>query len=459
VKRSSVIAPLLLILLGSAFLVRNVWPEVPVMDVIGRFWPFLLIGWGALRLVEILVWASMKRPLPVHGISGGEWVLVIFLCLIGSAVYASRHYTSWLPTGRSLRGMVINMGETFDYPMAPLTRTLEKPSRIVIESFRGNARIMGGDGDQVTVGGRKTIRAFEQNEADKANSQTRLELVPQGDQLIIRTNQDRVDGNLRVSSDLEITVPKGCSLEAHGRYGDFDVRDLTGNVEINSDNAGIRLDNIGGNVRVELHKSDIVRATAVKGTVELKGRGQDVDLQNINGTVTIDGDYLGQIMMKNLAQPVRFEGAHADLALEKLPGQLHMGPGEFTASNLVGPVRLNARARDVQIRDFTQSLELNLDRGDVDLRPGSALPKMDVRTKSGDIDLALPSSAKFDLRMSTERGEAHNEFGEGLHVSEDRHRGATIEGSVGTGPQLHLQTNRGSVTVRKAEGDLKVENQ
>ena len=63
-RRSSVIAPLLLILIGAAFLVRNVWPEIPIADLVSRYWPFLLIAWGGLRLLEILTWAATSKPLP-----------------------------------------------------------------------------------------------------------------------------------------------------------------------------------------------------------------------------------------------------------------------------------------------------------------------------------------------------------------------------------------------------------
>ncbi|MGI8745150.1 MAG: DUF4097 family beta strand repeat-containing protein [Bryobacteraceae bacterium] len=458
-RRSSVIAPLLLILIGIAFLTRNMWPDIPVADLVSRYWPFLLIAWGALRLVEILVWAATSKPLPRSGISGGEWVMIIFLCIIGSTMYTARHW-SWMPNGRSLRGFMVNMGESYDFTLAPSEKTVDKAPRIVIESFRGNARITGIAGDQVKVSGRKTVRSFQQPDADKANGQTPLELVQQGTQLIVRTNQDRVNDDLRISEDLEITVPKGSSVEAHGRTGDFDVRDVDGSVDIVSDNAGVRLDNIGGSVRTEVRRSDIVRATGIKGSVELKGRGQDVDLQNIDGPVTINGEFLGQVQFRNLAQPLRFEGSHLELHFDKLPGQVHIAVGSFTGNNIVGPIRLNARARDVQISDFTQALELTLDRGDIELRPGGKgpLPKMDVRTRSGDIDLALPALAKFDLRLTTNKGEAHNEFGSPLSVEED-HRGGAIVGSVGGGPQLRLQTDRGTATVRKSSDELKVQEQ
>ncbi len=55
-----------------------------------------------------------------------------------------------------------------------------------------------------------------------------------------------------------------------------------------------------------------------------------------------------------------------------------------------------------------------MDRGDIDLKPGKNLPRMDVHTRSGDIDLALPPGAKFDLRATTEHGEADNEYGDPL---------------------------------------------
>ena len=447
-RRGSVIGPLILILIGALFLMRNLWPDIPLADLISRYWPFVLIAWGALRLIEILAMAAMSRPIPRNGISAGEWMLVFLICVIGGTMYTARHYASWFPAGRAWRGVMVNMGEPYDYTLAAVEKPCTKNCRVLIESFRGNARITGADETSVKANGRETIRSFQQSDADNANKQTPLELVQQGDQIIVRTNQDRVSDRTRVSSDLEITVPAGSSIEAHGRTGDFDVQNINGSVDISSDNAGVRLENIGGDIRVDLRKSDIIRAVGIKGIVDLKGRGQDVELQNINGQVNVGGTYVGQIQLRNLAQPLRYEDPLITVSLEKLPGQIHMGLGEFTGDNLVGPIRLNARSRDVQISDFAQSLDLSLERGDVELRTGKTVPKIEVHTRSGDIDLALPAAAKFDLKASTDRGEAHNDYGTPLTVEESG-RGATIVGNSG-GPQLRLETGRGSLTVRKA---------
>ena len=87
-EKSSLVAPLLLIGIGALFLARNLYPELPLMDYLARYWPFLLIVWGVLRFAEVLFWSATDRPLPRAGVSGGEWVLVVFLCVFGPSMHA-----------------------------------------------------------------------------------------------------------------------------------------------------------------------------------------------------------------------------------------------------------------------------------------------------------------------------------------------------------------------------------
>ena len=214
----------------------------------------------------------------------------------------------------------------------------------------------------------------------------------------------------------------------------------------------MRVENLGGNVHIETGKSDVIRAVDVKGSVELKGRGDDVELTNIAGLVTVNGVYVGEIQLRNLAQPLRWEDPQSSFSFEKLPGQVRVTRGELTGNNVTGPIRVKARSSDVQLSDFTQSLDLTLDRGDIDLKPGKSLPKMEVHTRSGDITLALVPGSKFDLKATTNRGDGDNEYGEPLREQESG-RGNVIEGNTGGGPELRLETGRGSLTVRKASAE------
>ncbi len=451
-RRGSVIGPLILIGLGVLFLFRNLWPDIPLVDLISRFWPFLLIAWGGIRLIEILFWSMTGRPLPRNGVSGGEWALIFVICIVGATMYTAHNAPSWFPSGPMWRRVAMNMGEPYDYTLAPVEKPCAKNCRIVIESFRGNAKIIGTTDMTVKASGQETVRFFQQTDADNANKQTPLELIQQGDQIIVRTNQDKVSDRAQPNADLDISVPQGSSIEAHGRYGDFDVQGINGNVNISSDNAGVRLENLGGNVQIDTRASDTIRAVDVKGSVDLKGRGGDVELRNIGGLVTVNGVHVGDIQLSQLSQALRWQDPLGSLDLEKLPGQVRITRGDLTGNNIVGPIRLSGHSSDVQLSDFTQSLDLTLDRGDLDLKPGQNLPRMDVHTRSGDIDLALPPGAKFDLRATTEHGEADNEYGDPLH-EETSGRGATIAGSAGGGPELRLDTGRGSITVRKASAE------
>jgi len=55
-KRGSFIGPMILIFIGAVFLLRNIRPDVPLMDWLETYWPVLLIVWGGVRLVEIGYW-------------------------------------------------------------------------------------------------------------------------------------------------------------------------------------------------------------------------------------------------------------------------------------------------------------------------------------------------------------------------------------------------------------------
>jgi hypothetical protein len=451
-RRASLVGPLILIAIGVLFLLRNLNPNLPVLDLLAQYWPFLLIAWGVLRLVEIVYWAATSKPLPVNGISGGEWVLIIFLCLIGSGLWAVMHKPWWSPGSIRIGGLEM-FGDAFDYPVSA-EKECSKTPRVLIESFRGSARVIGSDEATVKVVGRKTVRALNQADAEKANQQTPFELIVNGDQVIIRTNQDRAGSEARVNEDLEITVPKTTTLlDANGRLGDFDVSNINGAVTISSENAGVRLQNIGGDVRVDTRRSDIVRAVDVKGSVELKGRGGDLELENIEGPVTITASYGGTVQFRNLAKPVRYEGVQGEFAAVRIPGQVRMTRGDFNGRNIVGPVRITSRTQDVQLSDFTESVEVSVDRGDVELRPGrTPLPEIEAHTRFGAIDFAAPPSAGFQIVATAERGEVTNDFGGGLNPEEQGH-GMSLRGSVGQGPRVVLSTNRGSITIRKATGE------
>ena len=229
-------------------------------------------------------------------------------------------------------------------------------------------------------------------------------------------------------------------------------------MNISSANAGVRLQDVGGRVKVETSRSDVIRCENIKGDVDLRGHGDDVELYKIAGQVTISGDYRGSVSLRELAKPVRVENSRTKLEVQQIPGEVRLDRGSFTAQDVVGPVTLTTHSTDVSFDGFSAGLELTVDRGDIDIRPNrSPLGKIAVHATSGNIELALPQAAKFALNASTERGEIENDFGDSLKESSSGH-GAKLEGTVGSGPDVDLVTSHGTITVRKSAEDAKPKN-
>ena len=447
-RRTSFVAPILLIALGALLLARTLYPELQVMDYLARYWPVILIAWGLLRIVEILAWAAAGKPLPTRGLSGGEWVLIVFLCLFGLSVHTVRGVANWFPEHIQLDGLDLFDGERYEYPLSGEKAVAHTP-HVLLEDFRGDAKINGFDAESVKVTGHKTIRGLGQKEADQSNSGSPFEIGGDANNIVIRVQPDRAGRSGRVSATLEISVPKGASVEVHGRNGDLDINDITGSVAITSDNAGVRLNHIGGDARVELQHSDVIHISAVKGAVEIKGRGSDIELEDLGGETNIAGAYTGTIELKRLAKPVHFRGTRTEFNIESVPGQVSMTLGDFTGSKLAGPTHLTGRSRDVQISDFTGPLDVTLDRGDLNLTPALPLGRIQAHLRSGDIRLALPAGAQFTLNATTENGDISNPFGGGLAL-ETKGRQGTLRGTVGSGASIELETRRGDIAVQQA---------
>jgi hypothetical protein len=344
-------------------------------------------------------------------------------------------------------------GEQFDYPLSAKGPAAGM-TRITFENPRGNIKVVGSDAQEVTVNGRKVIRAWARRDADRTNESTPLEIVPQGDRILIRTNQDKVPENQRITDDLEVTVPRGLTVEARGRSGDYEVTDVKGDVELIVDHADVRLARVGGNVRLEIGRSDLIRAMNIGGKIDLTGRGSEVDLENISGQVTISGSFTGTQQFKALAKALQFEGArNTEVHVQAVPGRISMDLGELSGEGVVGPMRVVTRSRDVKLEQFTHSLEVETERGDILLRPSIPVPPIEVRSGMGKIDLILPEKATFDLLATAERGEAYNGFGAPINQNREG-RTATLKGKVGEGPSIRLTANKGSVSVRKQDSSL-----
>jgi len=441
----SLTGPLILVIIGGLFLWRNMHPEAPIYEVMALYWPFLLILWGVLRLIEV-AWPGSPWK---GGFSGGEVVLVVLVCILGSAMWAGYHHCiHWSGEGLNV------FGSEFDYAVSAKAPAAGM-KRIVFDMARGNIKVTGSDTQEVVVSGNKVIRSFDRAEADRINNSTPLEVVPEGDHLLVSASRSQGYDNQRVTDDIEVTVPRAMAVEARGRRGDFEIGDIDGDVDLGGARGDVRLSRLGGNARVEVSHSDTIRAVDVKGHIDVQGEGSDLSLENVQGQVTINGAFTGTVDFKNLAKPLQFEGArNTELHVEAVPGNISMDMGEFTANGLTGPVRLITRSRDIKIGRFSQAIVIETEHGNIDLDPGAPVPAIEARSGAGNIELTLPEKSAFRLEATAERGDATNDFGDPIQ-KESFGRSATLKGKVGDGPSIRLTASHGEVEVRKGDESVR----
>ena len=458
-SRGSLTGPLVLIMVGFVFLIHAFSPNFRISELVANYWPYGLILWGLVALVELCIRFLGNRPIPRNGITGGGWVTVVILAFIGSSVFGLQRHEPWFLRQVGFSSGFEAFGDQHQYPIETITRDAGSTPRVILQDFHGDAKISGTDSTTVTVGGQKTISSFDKQDANKADTQSPVEVIADGNTVTIRCHQDISGIDASVSANLDVSIPKGASVQASDSNGSIDISSISGDVVLTGGSMeDVRLDGIGGNVKLDAHRTNSVHGINLKGSVDLHSGGSDVDLESVAGQVTIGGDFTGTISLRGLAKPVRLESMRTQLDARQINGYVRLDRGSFDAKDLVGPVKLSTHNTDVTLAGFTDNLDLEVDRGDIELRPEhTALGHIAVHAHSGDIELAIPAAAQFSMKAGTANGEISNEFGDGLQQTSDG-RSARLEGAVGSGPDVNLVTEHGRITVRKATGETLAEN-
>jgi DUF4097 and DUF4098 domain-containing protein YvlB len=450
--KRSVSGPLVVIGIGFLFLMNNFYPEIFTWRELWRYWPFLLIGIGVIQLIEVIVNAAGDRPMPVRTISVGGVIASVMFCaiLVGLLRHVPtvpwRHGVFFFP-----HGSIQMFGEEYNFDVKRSLAASASDTRVVLEGLRGNVSVTGDDSPMVLVDGHKSIRSYSQSRAAQANKNVSIEVVRQGSDIVVRAVGDPVDLDARVTYEIDLKIPRRMNFTSHGETDNLTVESLNGNLDVAAEGGNVRLASIGGNARVETsRRKDLIRAVGIKGDLDLRGTGADVQIEDVGGQVTIQGSYFGTLDFRNLTKPLHFESDQTDLRVEKLPGSITMDLGDFRASNVTGPLKLRCQARDVHVEDFSGELEVNVQRGDIDVHPQrTPLAKIDIRVGAGNVDLNIPEKATFALHASTSQGDVENEFGDAIETSSEG-RSASMRSKWTSGASITITSDRGTISIKKS---------
>src|ERR1700674_145399 len=288
-RQGSIFSGAVLLLVGVLLLVHSYHPELEMWGVFSRWWPLLLIFWGAVKLYERTA-AKRAGGSPLGNVTGGEVLLVVgllvLLAIVGGAdwIRGHRNWDEFSDIG-FLRGTPYSFTE--EIPAKPISGA----SHISITTGRGDITVVSEDAAEIRTTVKKTAYASNQAEAQSAGERVHVSFVDNGNgNFEIRPNEDT--GRNRVEVSLEVHVPKQASVSAHSDRGDVRISGTRGSVSALTRNGDIDVRNSGSDVSINSAHGDI-HVLGAAGDVKIAGRGGEIEIADIKGQVAIEGEFFG----------------------------------------------------------------------------------------------------------------------------------------------------------------------
>lgn len=438
--------PVVLIIVGIIFLLGNLrmlrWEALA--HTFAHYWPLLLILWGVIKLLEYQ--QAQRNGTRAPGIGVGGVFLLIFIIVFGIASTQASHF-NWSEIRDQMHmenGDFPLFGHSYNYD-DNLDQAFPAGGSLRVTNERGAVNVNAATDNQIHVSVHKRISADNQQEADKWNPQTKPRISVSGPVVTLNANTHGA-GDHWVSTDMDISIPRKASLIISTRHGDINVMGREGDAGITSEHGDVSVTDIAGNVSLNLDHSS-ARVSKVTSDVSVDGRANDVSLEDIKGTVRLSGDFMESLKLAKIAKPVEFKSSRTEMAFNKLDGDLDLDSGDLQMSNVVGPLRITTRSKDVRINGAAGDVRLQDENGAVEIRV-SKLGSLQVENRQGDIRIFLPDKAAFQVDAHARNGEIQSDFAEIKIDSRDDQ--ASASGTVGSGgPRMVLNNEHGAIEIRK----------
>ena len=442
-RGSSVFSGLILIFIGLLLLLHN-YRGFELTGIILRWWPLILIFWGAIKIYERTAGARGVQP-GTSRITSGEVFLVLgLLALVGIVVGVDQ-------ARRRLPGMdeIDIGGEAFASSIDVTPKAVPANARVTVRGGRGDITVRASDTPEIRVAGKVSVKSWSESGAKKLSEQVSAEIVQNGDGYEVRPTGA---GNSHVSVDMDITVPKKALLAIHTDKGDVSVSDMASQVSIDNGNGDIDVRGTGGDVSVDMRHGD-AKISDTKGDVKISGHGGSIEVENASGSFTINGEFVGPIRADKVAKGVRFVSHRTDLTLTQLSGHMEAGSGNLDVVDAPGNLIARTRDEDITIENAGGKVTIENRNGNIQVRFSSP-PKEDIEitNSSAPITLTLPESSSFEILADCHSGDIDSEFeADTLKKTSTESGDSHLEGKYGRGrgPKITLKTSYGSISIHK----------
>jgi DUF4097 and DUF4098 domain-containing protein YvlB len=446
VRSSNLFSGLIIILIGVLLLMHN-YRGFDMGRVFFHWWPALLIFWGVIKIYE-RTGARSGDPGAAR-ITAGEVFLVLGLLALVGVVAATDEIPKRFP------GWSTDFGTTTSEPLDVAPKPVQPNSRITIRTIRGDITVRTSDEPEIRVSGKAEGHGWSDSEARRNSEHVSVEVVKNGDGYEVRP-AGIAGKEGRVTVDMDVVVPAKASVAARTDKGDISVSDLGTPVTITDPNGDVEVRNTDGDVSIDMHHGD-AKVSDTRGNVKISGNGDSIEVIHAEGSLTLNGEFVGPIRADKIAKGVRFVSHRTDLTLTQLGGHMEAGSGNLEVVDAPGNLILRTHDDDISIENVGGKVKIDNRNGNIEVRFSSP-PKEDIEitNASADITLSLPESSSFeisaDCRSCNEDKGIDSEFSaESLKKTAVNSRDIQLQGTYGRGrgPKIILKTTYGSIAMHK----------
>ncbi|HET6930572.1 MAG TPA: DUF4097 family beta strand repeat-containing protein [Candidatus Acidoferrum sp.] len=440
-RSSGLFSGLVLISVGVLLLLHN-YGHLEIGEFIRRWWPLMIIFWGAIKLYERTAgrrFGGGDGGRATGGEAGLVLAMVALVAIVALATRVKDHF-----------GPVIDPGESHSYDIDVPAKKIPANARVMIRNGRGDITVRGSDNGEIrVVTAKKTVKSWSETDAERIAEPVRVTIEQNGDGYEVHPTGFDLSSS-KINVDLEVAIPKKSALTVKTDKGDVAVSGISGDVVITDMLGDVDVRGTAGDVNVEMRKGD-AKISDTKGDVKISGKGGEIEVNDTAGSLTVEGDFYGPIRSDKAVKGVRMVSSKTDLTLSALAGHFEAGSGNMDIVDAPGNLSLRTRDSEINVENPGGKVSIDNRNASVGVRFSSA-PKDDVQItdSSGEIALTVPGAASFEIVADCRNCEISSEF-PGLGASKTESGDSHLTGKYGNGkgPKITLKTSYGNISLRR----------
>ena len=450
-RRNSILGPLLLVAIGVVGLVVSLG-RLPVGSLAvwyARWWPLVLVAAGLLLVAE---WALDQRSVQAgapafrRSLGGGAITLLIGLFVLGLTARSVHGSEDFLLHGFSINPDNVDeiFGDKYERSQQ-VDQAFPAGTSLTITNPHGDVTVAGVSLDEkihITIN--KEVYGSSESVADQKANQYNPHLELAGN--VLNLSMPGLSG---ASANLNVTVPAGTQATVTADHGDVHLSSLKAPVNITSNRGDVQVDGVAGDVSAHLNSSHSSFSTHnVTGDVSLRGHAADVNITDVSGQTSIEGEFYGDTHLEHLGGATTFHTNRTYFTLAKLAGQIDISPdSELSASDVTGPTELRTRSRNISLQRVSGGANVVNTNGTVDVTSISPLGGITVQDKNGSIHVSLPDRSGLNLDAATHDGHVTDDFSPQAVANGNR---SELHGTVGDGSnRISLETSHGDIAIQR----------